>query len=169
MITHIVDSVFWPQSFTSSYVLKWRSFCNSASFAEVASLRTLLCFCTKLMFASSVISSHCTWSRFTLFFSLLTSSCMLYRHLFLPVAFLALPSTVAVIHSSVFCNLYWVLSFAFGVFLFFWIFCVPSLSGFAAGNSSDTVWGSVSSFSSCFSSSLSSRQCSLFLTPSSAK
>ena len=124
------------------YVLKWRSFCNSASFAAVASLLTLFCFCTKLMFASSVISSHCTWSKFTLFFPLLISSCMLYQHLFLPVAFPALPSTVAFIHSSVFCNLYWISSFAFGVFLFCWIFCVSSLSELAAGNSSDTVWGS---------------------------
>ena len=87
VITHLVDSVIWPQSFTSSYVLKWRSFCNSASVAAVASLLKLFCFRTKLMFASSVISSHCTWSRFTLFFSLLISSCMLYQHLFLPVAF----------------------------------------------------------------------------------
>ena len=115
VITHLVDSVFWPQSFTSSYALKWRSFCNSASFAAVASLLTLFCFCTKLMFASSVISSHCTWSRFMLFFVLLISSCMLNQHFF-SVAFPALPRTVAFIHSPVFSNLYWILSFAFGVF-----------------------------------------------------
>ena len=118
VITHPFDSVFWPQSFTSSYVLKWSSFCNSASFAAVASLLTLFCFCTKLIFASSVISLYCTWSRFMLVFSLLISSCMLYQHLFLQVAFSALHSTVVFIHSSVFCNLYWILSFAFGVFLF---------------------------------------------------
>ena len=95
-----------------------------------------------------------------LFFSLLAFSCILNQCLFLPVAFPALPSTVALIHSSVFCVLYWMLSFGFrvvlfcwifclsilsgsGVFLFCSIFCLSILSGSGAGISSDIVWGSV--------------------------
>ena len=80
VITHLVDRVCWPQSLTSWYVLKCCSFCNSASFADVSLLLMLFCFSTELTFASSVINCHWTWSRFTLFFSLLISSCKLYQY-----------------------------------------------------------------------------------------
>ena len=128
-------------------------------------MSSLFCLVTRFTVSSSFISSHCICSRFTLFFSLLAFSCILNQCLFLPVAFLALPSTVALIHSSVFCVLYWMLSFGFrivlfcwifclsilsgsGVFLFCLIFCLSILSGSGAGLSSDIVCGSVLFFSS---------------------
>ena len=88
---------------------------------------------------------------------------MLYQYLLLPVAFPALPSTVAIVHSSLFCTSYWILSFVFTVFLIFCTFCVvSSLSRLATGTSSVIVWVSVFSLSSFFLSCLSSILCSVF-------
>ena len=76
---------------------------------------------------------------------------MLYQYLLLPVAFPALQSTVAIVHSSLFCTLYRILSFVFTVFLIFCTFCVvSSLSRLATGTSSVIVWVSVFSLSSFF-------------------
>ena len=110
--THVVEIHVWPVSSTSSKVSKSLSFCSSTCLAAThsGSLCLFLGISTK---STSSIPLHISLSSKSTHFCRPESSTILNQNLYCPVAFPALPVTLASTHPSP--HLYWILLSFFSV------------------------------------------------------